>query len=382
MSRRRGIVALIASSCLALGPVTGATVEPAVAASRGSTATAPNQLVNQYPLGPQRLCCNGQSGLSGTTGSSAPNRSAPFAPAITAPTRRANTGKPTGHNASGDLPAVLLITVGVLALVVIAGAIAVYRTRGRTAQLLGHVFPFRAPRSKFGAAEVSSGGADRRGDTDGASNLGALLESRGDLVGAEAAYRRADARGSAEGARNLAGLLLERGDVEGAVAAYQRADARGDAPAAATLGLMFSDRGDERAALDAYGRADKRGDAGATVNLGVLLERRGDVAGAEAAYRRADARGSADGAFNLGALLEGRGDPANAAAAYGRADERGDAGAAVNLGMLLERQHDYRGALAAFERAQRSDRPDITELARSRAQGLALGLSVAEEGRP
>ena len=51
------------------------------------------------------------------------------------------------------------------------------------------------------------------------------------------------------------------------------------------------------------------------------------------------------------------------------------------LGMLLERVHDYRGALKAYERAQRSDRPEIAETARSRAQALAFGLSVAEKGQ-
>jgi len=112
-----------------------------------------------------------------------------------------------------------------------------------------------------------------------------------------------------------------------------------------------------------------------------LCERRGDLAGAEAAYRRADGRGSPDGAFNLGALFEHRGELANAAAAYYRAEERGDREAAARLGMVLERQHDYRGALHAYERAQRSDRPEIAELARSRAHALALGLSVAERAQ-
>ena len=227
--------------------------------------------------------------------------------------------------------------------------------------------------------EVAYRSADQRGDAAGASNLGVILERRGDLAGAEAAYRRADARGSADGAFNLAGLLLERGDVEGAIAAFHRADGRGDAAAAATLGLVFLEQGEEDAALDAYRRADERGDAGAAVNLGVLRERRGDLAGAEAAYRRADERGSADGAFNLGALFEQRGDLAGAGAAYHRADERGDAGASARLGMLLERQHDYRGALQAYERAERSDRPEVADLARLRARALALGLSVAGE---
>ena len=231
------------------------------------------------------------------------------------------------------------------------------------------------------AAEVAYRSADEQGDAGAASNLGVLLERRGDVVGAEAAYRRADARGSAEGALNLAGLLFEHGDVEGAIAAYHRADERGDVSAAATLGLVFLEQGDEDAAHEAYSRADERGDAGAAVNVGVLRERVGDLAGAEAAYRRADARGSAHGAFNLGALFEDHGDLANAAEAYRRADQRGDAEAAAKLGMLLERQHDYRGALDAYARAQRSDQPEIAELARSRAQALAVGLSVAEGGQ-
>ena len=172
---------------------------------------------------------------------------------------------------------------------------------------------------------------------------------------------------------------LSEGDLEGAIAAYHRADERGDAAAAATLGLVFLEQDDEDAAYDAYSRADERGDAAAAVNLGVLREHRGDLAGAEAAYGRADRRGSADGAFNLGALFEQRGDLASATAAYQRADQRGDAGAAIRLGMLLEREHDYAGALRAYDRAQRSDRSEIAELARSRAQALAFGLSLAEK---
>ena len=45
-----------------------------------------------------------------------------------------------------------------------------------------------------------------------ASSLGVLLEQRGDLAGAEAAYRRADERGDAVGAFNLAAMLAERND--------------------------------------------------------------------------------------------------------------------------------------------------------------------------
>jgi len=318
----------------------------------------------------------------------------PSHPAAPQPARPATTAQGRSRRGGASWP-VALVVVGLVCLAVLIWGVWLIERRRRPSR------PAAVPPSGIDMAVVAAGGlagdfegyehmetaelayrsADEQGDAGAASNLGVLLERRGDVVGAEAAYRRADARGSAEGAFNLAGLLHERGDLEGAIAAYRRADERGDASAAATLGLVFLEHGDEAAAHDAYSRADERGDAGAAVNLGLLRERAGDVAGAEAAYRRADARGSAHGAFNLGALFEDHGDVANAADAYHRADQRGDAGAAAKLGMLLERQHDYPGALEAYARAQRSDQPEIVELARSRAQALAVGLSVAERGR-
>ena len=65
------------------------------------------------------------------------------------------------------------------------------------------------------------------------------------------------------------------------------------------LGAALAEKGDVTGAEAAYRRADERGHASAASNLGVLLEQRGDLAGAEAAYRRADERGDATGAFNL-----------------------------------------------------------------------------------
>ncbi len=146
------------------------------------------------------------------------------------------------------------------------------------------------------------------------------------------------------------------------------------------LGASLLEQGDMAGAERAYRAADERGDAVGASNLGVLLENRGDLTGAEAAYRRADARGSADGAFNLGALLEQRGDLVNALVAYERADARGDRAAALNLGILLERRADYHRALAAYQRAEHSDQSDVVEVARSRAQALALGLSLDTGG--
>jgi tetratricopeptide (TPR) repeat protein len=105
---------------------------------------------------------------------------------------------------------------------------------------------------------------DEGGHSAGAYNLGVLLERRGDLEGAEAAYRRADEREHPAGALGLGVLLERRGDLEGAEAAFRRADQHGDADGA--------------------------------FNLGVMLQRRQDLEGAEAAYRRADERGHRAGA--------------------------------------------------------------------------------------
>jgi TPR repeat protein len=54
-----------------------------------------------------------------------------------------------------------------------------------------------------------------------------MVVEKGNLTGAEAAYRRADDRGHAAGAFNLGVLLEERGDLDGAETAYRRAQQRG-----------------------------------------------------------------------------------------------------------------------------------------------------------
>jgi peptidoglycan hydrolase-like protein with peptidoglycan-binding domain/Flp pilus assembly protein TadD len=297
---------------------------------------------------------------------------------------------------------VVLVLAGLIALAALAGGVWLIdrRRRGLTAAAPSlEETPAEVEQSKdakpslelaaslleqgdMAGAERAYRAADESGDAAAASNLGVLLESQGDVAGAEAAYRRADARGSADGAFNLASMLIDRGKTEEAIAAYERADGRGDAGAAATVGLLLFERGDEDAAEAALTRAAARGHVGSMVNLGVLLERRGDAAGAEAAYHEADVRGSADGAFNLAALLEQRGDLGNAVVAYHRADARGNAAAALHSGMLLERRTDYHNALADYKRAEQSDRLDIAEAARSRAQALelALGLSLDPRG--
>ncbi len=59
--------------------------------------------------------------------------------------------------------------------------------------------------------------------TDDDVRRGVALRERGDLAGAEQAFRRADERGSPGGAANLAAMLLDQGDLAGAQEALRRA---------------------------------------------------------------------------------------------------------------------------------------------------------------
>ena len=330
------------------------------------------------------------------TNPSRTRRPRPSHPVVPPPPRATTTPHTHGRTASRSPGAswpVALMVLGVICLATLLGGVLLIDRRRRAAKL--RAVPSEYAGGPVAAAELAHGDAhddrhgdanddrhgdahdDRHGDPVAASNRGVLLEDRGDLAGAEDAYREADAGGSADGAFNLAGLLFDRGEVEEAMAAYSRAEERGDPIAAATLGMLLFKRGDTAAAEEVYGRADQLGDAGAAVNVGFLRERRGDIDGAEAAYRRADERGSAEGAFNLGELLRERGDLANAIAAYRRADERGDPTAALKAGMLLERTGCLPEALAEYQRAQQCDRPEVAEAARSREEALALGISLA-----
>jgi TPR repeat protein len=365
MSRRRNIAAVVATGCLALGGLTGETVAPAVAASTTGSATAPQQLVHQYPLGPQRLCCDGQNGLSGTTGSSVPNRSAPPARVASTPGRARTPGKSISHGASGGVSTVLLIGFGVLALLVVAGAAAAYRTR-RTAPVLGGGSPLPAPLPRSnGAAPAASPATDnvtpRADPTWDRSPVPPVAASDAE----EREFRRLDANGDAGGAFNLGVVLQQRADVEGAMAAYERADQRGDPDAAFNLGVLLYDAGDLEGANAAWRRSAGRGHVRAAANLLFLSRRRrelergiaiqSETAGLaefeELSYSRADQAGAASGAFNLGALLHQQGDTVGAAAAYERAEQRGDLDAAFNLGVLLYEVGDLDGAEAAWRRS-------------------------------
>lgn len=397
MTRRTRIAGVLAGCCLIAGGAIVETAAPAASASGAATATAPGQLTNAYPIGPQRLCCNGQSGSTGQTGSTGPTGSRPPASTSPAPTRPA--GQPVGRKTSSGGSAVLLIVLGLVATLLIVGVAAVYRTRRRptavpspgsrpmapvagsnVADTAASLAGARAPRagpswdlslSPPAAASESEERDYRRldanGDAGGAFNLGVLLHQRGDVAGAIAAYERAEQRGDPDAAFNLGVMLYETGDFDGAEAWWRRSAGRGHARAAANLVFLSSRRGgaDTGADVDSdvgsppetprladfeelvYRRADESGASTGAFNLGVMLHEQGDEAGAIAAYERAEQRGDPDAAFNLGVLLYELGDLDGAEAAWRRSVERGHARAAANLEFLLSHRHGLDTARSA-----------------------------------
>jgi tetratricopeptide (TPR) repeat protein len=377
MTYRSEIAAVIAGCCLAMGGVR-AEVVPAAAAAGPSTATAsrsnataPQQLVNQYPLGPQRLCCHGRTGLKGQAGRRPSARVAP------ARGRARSSGGSVRHAASGGLSAVLLIGFAVAMTLSIAGVTVVHRR---------HRLPAPVPEE---GSRVPEGRRSRMPSEPIAARVSDELE-----------YRRLDDAGDAGGAFNLGVVLHQRGDVAAAAAAYERADQRGDSDAGFNLGVLLYEAGDGDGAEAAWRRSAGRGHVRAAANLRFLSRRRGDARGddlpglqtpglaefEELSYRRADESGAASGAFNLGVVLHQRGDIAEAAAAYERAEQRGDPDAAFNLGVLLYEAGDLDGAEAAWVRSARHGNSRASEnlgfLLRRRRRGLenaGVGRQTSDE---
>lgn len=244
--------------------------------------------------------------------------------------------------------------------------------------------------------------ADEAGDAAAARQLGVLLEERGDLDGAEAAYERAVGRGDVAALGKLAILIdIHRDDPAAAEAAYRRADDAGSVDGAGNLGRILKERGDLRRAEAAFKRCVERGSVRALADYAGLLSMREDAdkkeivatvrrlcpiadrfneaienegnavleyaapvmvfegmlercapAAIEAGLRSADADGSAAGAFNLGMRLRSRGDLQAASEASARAGERGHAMGWVNAGVALSELGDLSGAEAAARKAE------------------------------
>ncbi len=183
------------------------------------------------------------------------------------------------------------------------------------------------------------------------TNLGSLLQQRGDLKEAEAVLRRADELGVAGGSVNLGNLLIADKRTEEAEAAFRRADELEEAAGSLNLGTLLWNlkRFDEAEA--AFRRADERGHGEALARLGGMLIQRGESERGMAILREASEKGSAEAAYMLGLLHEDEEDDEQAMAAFYRADELGHPEAALTVGSRLFEDGKKAKALEAFRRA-------------------------------
>ena len=185
-------------------------------------------------------------------------------------------------------------------------------------------------------AQLAWSQAADHGDPGAMSNLGVLLDERGEVTEAEDWYRKAADLGHPAAMYNLGVHLEERGEETEAEDWYRKAaDLR--FPAAMTnLGVLLNNRGEETEAEDWYRKAADLGDPGAMYRLGVLLNERRELTEAEEWSRKAADLGDPAAMSNLGVLLSNRGEETEAEDWWRKAADLGDLGAMYNLGVLLE----------------------------------------------
>jgi predicted negative regulator of RcsB-dependent stress response len=221
---------------------------------------------------------------------------------------------------------------------------------------------------------------------DGAAQLGAALEARGDLDGAEAAYRAASRRKSklaAGAALSLGGILERKGWVRRAETAYRRASQSEEssvyAPAALRLGALLAARGDKPGAEEAYRKASGSDDQDAApeaaVSLGRLLDERGAHDEAAPVYDHVAGLGAL-AAIRLGDLLAGH-DLEAAEAAYLRGSEFENDSympmALLRLGDIRQSRGDEEGAAEAWQEASNSDDSGVFPVASLRLAEALTG---------
>jgi Flp pilus assembly protein TadD len=302
--RLLAVLAALAAACATTAGVAGAA---------GRDEQVPTQLIDRFPLNPEK-----HKGPS--------DRSQPKQTAATGGIRGAGPG-------SGSPAVWLLLLVGVVGILV--GVLVARVSSGRWARgRAGRRPASRAPPGPAIAARVAGASAKHR---PAAASVPASNGTSRQRRVADSARPRAPNRVRPEVEFDRGSELQIQGDLTGAESAYRRADDGGHPGAAFALGMLLEERGDHQGAEAAYRRADERGGGAAAANLGVLLEQRGDLAGAEAAYRRADERDDATGAYNLAALLAQRGELAGAGAAYRRAAVLGDGDVAAMAKKALRR---------------------------------------------
>ena len=372
MSRRRDIVAVITGCCLALGGVTERNRRAGRRRlRRRRRATAPQQLVNAYPLGssavvlqrtdrferddrldarradlrhpPVRTPAPGRARTAGQAGwpprvrwrvGGAPDRLRRAWRRSSLPAPPPRTGR-AGRTAARPRPW-------------IPRAGASCRTRMAPAPAAsvatGNAMPRAEPTwDRSPVPPVAASEAEEREfrRLDAKRRRRRRFQPRGRAPSARRRRRArrqptsAPSREATPTPRSTSACSCTRPAISTAAeAAWRRSAGRGHVRAAANL--LF---------LSRHRRESERGTGDPVRARRALAEFE------ELSYRRADESGAATGAFNLGAMLHQQGDTAGAIAAYERAERRGDPDAAFNLGVLLYEAGDLDGAEAAWRRS-------------------------------
>jgi Flp pilus assembly protein TadD len=196
------------------------------------------------------------------------------------------------------------------------------------------------------------------GDPTAMSNLGTLLEERGDAGQAEQWYRKAANAGDPTAMTNLGTLLEERGDAGQAEQWYRKAANAGQPTAMTNLGALLREQGETGQAEQWYRKAANAGHLPAMTNLGVLLHKQGDAGQAEQWYRKAADAGQPEAMYNLGVLLSEQGDTDQAEQWYRKAADAGQPEAMYNLGVLLHKQGETDQAEQWYRKAADAGQPE------------------------
>lgn len=203
--------------------------------------------------------------------------------------------------------------------------------------------------------------ADERGLVNGSGNLGRLLRDRGDVIGAEAAFRRAYERGSLRALGDYAFLAVTNGslspeeipqlvvDVCAAQDTFwlnQNTDAL-----SASMALDFiEEQLDTKSVNAGFFRADEAGSAVGAWNVAWVHQANGNTSEMIASLRRSIDRGhKRPYPFLAGAYLQ-IGDRAAAKSIALEGDQLGVAESSTMYGMILDEDGDLTGAIAAFRR--------------------------------
>jgi Tfp pilus assembly protein PilF len=195
-----------------------------------------------------------------------------------------------------------------------------------------------------------------RATVDGMSDdwlkRGVAAQQRGDLRGAEDAYRRALDAGEPEAAYHLGDFLVQIGRPADAEEHLRAALASGDVDAHIPLGNALWDLGETAEAERHYRAAAQAGQAAGLHNLGLVLREQDRLEESAAAFRAA-VPSEPDALVELAILLSDDliGEAEEAEALLREAIDRGGRDAAIVLGSLLVEQERFAEAEAVLRAA-------------------------------